>query len=272
MPILPKFRQSIESTNMSTGSDPVQGACAHTSCNYVENLKASVLQLPSVLRLEDATELQFPCTSRHDCVKILKLVLKNRSVPKMAWSLDDSVLGSSYFWTSWLMQEVFWLDHALAVPNDYKVGTTPVLNSKFNMNRSTIFGQSVLGHSIEFPLGHSNGCGAYIKSTSLFVRKRSGVRKVKLHLKIGDSCTLKEYKSVTLWINTKVLQSSLPNLGMIRVWYKMEKTNEMKQTKGPNCTRLVDSGNKVHDLDKYGSRNCDVIQNGFRPMFGNIHS
>ena len=52
------------------------GACAHTSCNYVENLKVSVLQLPSVLRLEDATELQFPCTSRHDCVKILKLVLK----------------------------------------------------------------------------------------------------------------------------------------------------------------------------------------------------
>ena len=46
------------------------------------------------------------------------------------------------------MQEVFWLDHALAVPNDYKVGKTPVLNSKFNMNRSTIFGQSVLGHSI----------------------------------------------------------------------------------------------------------------------------
>ena len=52
----------------------------------------------------------------------------------------------------------------------------------------------------------------------------------------------------------------------------MEKTNEMKQTKGPNCTRLVDSGNKVHDLDKYGSQNCDVFQNGFRPMFGNIHS
>ena len=97
MPNLPKFRQSIESTNTSTGSDPVQGACAHTSCNYVENLKASVLQLPSVLRLEDATELQFPCTSRHDYVKILKLVLKNRSVPKMAWSLDDSVLVSSYF-------------------------------------------------------------------------------------------------------------------------------------------------------------------------------
>ena len=97
MPNLPKFRQSIESTNTSTGSDPVQGACAHTSCNYIENLKAPVLQLPSVLRLEDATELQFPCTSRHDCVKILKLVLKNRSVPKMAWSLDDSVLGSSYF-------------------------------------------------------------------------------------------------------------------------------------------------------------------------------
>ena len=82
---------------MSTGSDPVQGACAHTSCNCVENLKVSVLQLPSVLRLEDATELQFPCTSRHDYVKILKLVLKNRSVPKMAWSLDDSVLVSSYF-------------------------------------------------------------------------------------------------------------------------------------------------------------------------------
>ena len=81
---------------MSTGSDPVQGACAHTSCNYVENPKVSV-QLPSVLRLEDATELQFPCTSRHDCVKILKLVLKNRRVSKMAWSLGDSVLGSSYF-------------------------------------------------------------------------------------------------------------------------------------------------------------------------------
>ena len=75
---------------MSTGSDPVQGARAHTSCNYVENLKVSVLQ-PSVLRLEDATELQFPCTSRHDYVKILKLVLKNRSVPKMAWSLEKSV-------------------------------------------------------------------------------------------------------------------------------------------------------------------------------------
>ena len=43
MPNLPKFRQSIESTNTSTGSDPVQGACAHTSCNYVENLNASVL-------------------------------------------------------------------------------------------------------------------------------------------------------------------------------------------------------------------------------------
>ena len=148
----------------------------------------------------------------------------------------------------------------------------PVLNSKFNVNRSTIFGQSVLGHSIEFPLGHSNGCGADIKSASLFVRKWSGVGKVKLHFKIGDSCTLKEYKSVTLWINTKVLQSSLPNRGMIRAWSKMEKTNEMKQTKGPNCTRLVDSRDRVHDLNKYGSQNCDVIQNGFRPMFGNIHS
>ena len=54
---------------MSTGSDPVQGACAHSACNCVENLKVSVLQLPSVLRLEDATELQFPCTVGHDYVK-----------------------------------------------------------------------------------------------------------------------------------------------------------------------------------------------------------
>ena len=69
---------------MSTGSDPVQGACAHSACNCVENLRVSVLQLPSVLRLEDATELQFPCTVGHDYVKILKLVLKNQSVPKMA--------------------------------------------------------------------------------------------------------------------------------------------------------------------------------------------
>ena len=82
MPNLLKFWQSIESTNMSTGSDPVQGACAHTSCNYVENLKVSVLQLPSVLRLEDATELQFPCTSRHDCVKIFETCAKKSECAK----------------------------------------------------------------------------------------------------------------------------------------------------------------------------------------------
>ena len=55
-----------------------------TAACFIENLKVSVLQLPSVLRLEDATELQFPCTVGHDYVKILKLVLKNQSVPKMA--------------------------------------------------------------------------------------------------------------------------------------------------------------------------------------------
>ena len=93
-----------------------------------------------------------------------------------------------------------------------------------------------------------------------------------MHFEICDSCSLKEIKSVARWIDTKVLQSSLPNLGMKRIRSKMENTNKMKQTKGPNRARFVNSGNKMHDMNENGSQNCDVFQNGFRPVFGDIHS
>ena len=69
---------------MSTGSDPVQGACAHSACDCVENLKVSVLQLPSVFEVGRCNGIAISLSVGHDYVKILKLVLKNQSVPKMA--------------------------------------------------------------------------------------------------------------------------------------------------------------------------------------------